>query len=84
MCRLCLIEEPSIHGVDMTAITKDLASCILDLARDSSSQGRGTLLKAITNLYEKTEYSQSDAERELMVDILGRLVGEIEKVQIES
>lgn len=62
----------------MTAITKDLASCILDLARDGTSQGRGTLLKAITNLYEKTEYSQSDAEHELMVDILGRLVGDIE------
>ena len=62
----------------MTAITNDLAGCILDLARDSSSQGRGTLLKAITNLYEKTEYNQSAAERELMIDILGRLVGDIE------
>jgi uncharacterized protein (DUF2336 family) len=62
----------------MTAITKDLANCILDLARDSSSQGRGALLNAITDLYEKTEYSQSDAERELMVDILGQLVGDIE------
>ena len=59
MCKLPLTSDSSIHGVDMTAITNDLAGCILDLTRDSSSQGRGTLLKAITNLYEKTEYSQS-------------------------
>ena len=64
----------------MIAITKDRANRILDLASDSSSQGRETLLKAITELYEKTETKQSDAERELMVDILGQLVSEIETV----
>ena len=52
---------------------------LLALATKKSRQGRADLFTAISDLFERRGDTLSEAERELMLDILRRLTGEVER-----
>lgn len=51
---------------------------LLDLARDKTLQGRRALVETIGDLFESRGSSLSERERALMVDILNKLIREVE------
>ena len=52
---------------------------LLALATKKSRQGRADLFTAISDLFERRGDTLNEAERELMLDILRRLTGEVER-----
>lgn len=54
-------------------------STLLSLAAKKSRQGRADLYRAISDLFERRGDMLSDGERTLMLDILRRLTGEVER-----
>jgi uncharacterized protein (DUF2336 family) len=57
---------------------KNQVSQLLELARSKEKENRQILLENITDLFVSPEGRLSDHERSLMVDILGKLVHEVE------
>lgn len=66
----------STAGADTSAELQEL----LGLARDKSVEGRTALVKALGDLFYDSHSELSGDERELMGDILQRLIGDVEEV----
>jgi uncharacterized protein (DUF2336 family) len=71
-----MTQDPSVES----AVSKPITNVdeLLALARDKSAPSRGELLEAIGDLFLGKHGVLSDRERELMTDILRRLIHEVE------
>jgi len=71
-------DEPLLAGLPIDN-PEDLHT-LLSLARDKSVEGRTALVKALGDLFYDSHSELSDDERNLMGDILQRLIGDVESV----
>jgi uncharacterized protein (DUF2336 family) len=71
-------DEPLLAGLPIDN-PEDLHT-LLSLARDKSVEGRTALVKALGDLFYDSHSELSNDERNLMGDILERLIGDVESV----
>ncbi|MCH8035609.1 MAG: DUF2336 domain-containing protein [Proteobacteria bacterium] len=62
----------------MTSARVQELKSLVDLARDKSKQSRSILVAAINDLYSDEEQLLSDRDRAIMLDIIRRLIHEVE------